>query len=101
MRSCIAPHVAISVAIWLAAGSALQTPLHAAAEIDDALKEVRDGRMPQNDLGLRQDIDPILRSAIIQTGEEFRRQLRKADQWQATPELCWGRGVGSSRHAAP
>jgi len=60
----------------------LQTPLHAAAELDNALKEVRGGSMPQDDLGLRKDIDPKLRAAILQTGEEFRRVLNQADQWE-------------------
>jgi len=60
----------------------LQTPLHASGEIDDVLEEVRSGKMPQDDLGLRKAISPELRAAIVQTGEEFRSVLREADQWE-------------------
>ena len=60
----------------------LQTPLHASGEIDDVLEEVRSGKMPQDDLGLRKTIAPELRAAIVQTGEEFRSVLREADQWE-------------------
>ena len=61
----------------------LQTPLHAAGEIDRVLKEVKNGEMPQDDIGLRKEIDPELRADIIKTGEEFRDVLIKADQWEA------------------
>ena len=61
----------------------LQTPLHASGEIDRVLKEVKSEEMPQDDLGLRKEIDPTLRSAILQTGEAFRRALTDANQWEA------------------
>ena len=61
----------------------LQTPMHASGEIDRVLKEVKNGEMPQDDLGLRKEIDPKLRVAILQTGEEFRRTLLQADKWEA------------------
>jgi hypothetical protein len=61
----------------------LQTPVHASGEIDAVLAEVRTGKMPQDDLGLRKDISPALRAAIIRTGEDFRIALRGADRWEA------------------
>jgi hypothetical protein len=61
----------------------LQTPLHAAGEIDRVLKEVANGEMPEDEIGLRKEIDPALRAAILQTGEQFRRALIQADQWEA------------------
>jgi hypothetical protein len=61
----------------------LQTPLHASGEIDRVLKEVKNGEMPEDDLGLRKEIDPKLRTAILRTGEEFRTTLVEADQWEA------------------
>jgi hypothetical protein len=60
----------------------LQTPVHAAGEIDDVLKEVRNNEMPQDDLGLRKDIDPKLRAAILKTGAVFQAELRRADMWE-------------------
>jgi hypothetical protein len=32
------------------------------------LKEVRDGEMPEGEIGLRKEIDPKLREAILKTG---------------------------------
>ena len=62
----------------------LQTPVHAAAEINDVLKVVRAGDMPRNDFGLKKPLDPQLREAILTYGEQFRAMLEKADQWEAT-----------------
>ncbi len=61
----------------------LQTPMHASGEIDRVLKEVKNGEMPQDDLGLRKAIDPKLRAAILRTGTVFQEQLAKADRWEA------------------
>jgi hypothetical protein len=35
-----------------------QTPMHASGEIDRVIKEVRNGEMPRDDVGLRKEIDP-------------------------------------------
>jgi hypothetical protein len=42
----------------------LQTPVHASREIDNVLREVQGGKMPQDDLGLRKEIAPEQRAAI-------------------------------------
>lgn len=60
----------------------MQTPVHASGAIDDVLKQVRNGDMPQDDLGLKADIDPKLRAAILKSGVAFQNALRKADQWE-------------------
>lgn len=61
----------------------LQTPMHAAGEIDRVLKEVKNGEMPEDDIGLRKQIDPALRAAILKSGRAFRDALAQADQWEA------------------
>jgi hypothetical protein len=61
----------------------LQTPMHASGEIDRVIKEVRNGEMPRDDVGLHKEIDPKLRADILRTAEEFRRALAEADQWEA------------------
>jgi hypothetical protein len=61
----------------------LQTPIHASGEIDRVLKEVKNGEMPEDDLGMRKEIDPKLREAIVRTGEALRDVLTQADQWEA------------------
>lgn len=60
----------------------MQTPVHASGAIDDVLKQVRNGDMPQDDLGLKAHIDPKLRAAILKSGVAFQSALRKADQWE-------------------
>jgi hypothetical protein len=61
----------------------LQTPIHASGEIDNVLDMVRSGKMPQDDVGMRKEIAPELRAAILETGEAFRNTLKAADQWEA------------------
>ncbi|HEY8289714.1 MAG TPA: hypothetical protein VIG49_10625 [Acetobacteraceae bacterium] len=61
----------------------LQTPVHAAGAIDKVIKEVKSGKMPQDDLGLRKHIDPRLRAAIIRSAEAFRDEVRLADRWES------------------
>jgi hypothetical protein len=60
----------------------LQSPIHAAGEIDDVIKEVKNGDMPEDDIGLKKEIDPKLREAILKTGTVFQGALHKADQWE-------------------
>ena len=43
----------------------LQTPLHAAGEIDHVIKSVRDGNMPQDERGQPADIDPKIGRAHV------------------------------------
>lgn len=61
----------------------LQTPLHAAGEIDNVIKAVKSQEMPQDDIGLRQDIPPADRTAILDAAIAFRDELARADQWEA------------------
>jgi hypothetical protein len=61
----------------------LQTPAHASGEIDNVLREVGNGEMPRDDLGLRKEIPSDLRAAILRTGEAFRGTLHDADSWEA------------------
>jgi hypothetical protein len=40
-------------------------------------------RARQTNVGMRKEIAPELRAAILQTGEVFRNALNAADQWEA------------------
>lgn len=62
----------------------LQTPLHAAAEIDDVIKALESQEMPQDDLGLRKAIPAERRTALLSAAQAFRNVLTKADKWDAT-----------------
>ena len=50
--------------------------------IDDILKQVRNGDMPQNDWGKKKPLDSDLRSLLLASGETLRKLLTEADQWQ-------------------
>ena len=65
---------------WL---TLLQTPAHAAGEVDRVIKAVQDGSMPQDDIGLRKEIDPSLRASILHSAQVFRDELTAADEWES------------------
>ena len=60
----------------------LQTPLHAAGEIDEVIKAVRSKEMPQDDIGLRKDIPAAQRASVLDAAEAFRDELALADKWE-------------------
>lgn len=62
----------------------LQTPLHAAGEIDNVIKSVQSGEMPQDDIGLRKDISVADRAAVIRAAVAFRDNVVLADKWEQT-----------------
>ena len=66
---------------WL---TLLQTPLHAAAEVDHVIKEVETGNMPQDDVGLPKDLDPALRASMLKSAQAFRNEIIAADAWEAS-----------------
>ncbi len=61
----------------------LQTPRHAAGEIDDVIEAIRSGKMPQDDIGLRKEIPVERRTAILNAAVSFREKLGLADEWEA------------------
>jgi hypothetical protein len=61
----------------------LQTPMHAAGEIDNVIKAVKSGEMPQNDIGLRADVPPERRAALLQAAMVFKVRLVQADAWES------------------
>lgn len=62
----------------------LQTPLHAAGEIDNVIKAVGSEEMPEDDIGLRKDIPAARRAAVLTDAIAFRDELAQADNWEAT-----------------
>lgn len=61
----------------------LQTPMHASGEIDNVIKAVRSKEMPEDDIGLRKDIPPEHRAAVLKDAVAFRDELALADKWEA------------------
>jgi hypothetical protein len=62
----------------------LQTPMHAAGEIDNVIEAVRHQEMPQDDLGLRKSIPAEERAAILTAALAFRDAIGRADRWETS-----------------
>jgi len=60
----------------------LQTPAHAAGEIKRLMKSVRQDRMPLDDTGIEQPLDPKLKNALLQSGEAFDKLVDAAKDWE-------------------
>src|SRR6266446_4922210 len=61
----------------------LQTPAHAAGEIQRLMKAVREDRMPRDEVGIEQPLDAKLKSALLESGGAFEAVLRAANEWEA------------------
>lgn len=62
----------------------LQTPAHAAGQIKNLLKTVREGKMPRDTYtGIETRLDPMTEAALLEDGAAFDRALDEARQWEA------------------
>ena len=61
----------------------LQTPAHAAGEIQRLLKAVRDDRMPRDEFGVEAPLDARTKDALLNEGAAFERVLDLARAWEA------------------
>src|SRR5574341_1394590 len=66
----------------------LQTPAHAAGEIKRLMKSVRDGRMPQDDLGVEKPLDGHIKDALLKEGAAFEQLVDAAKQWEASQAVA-------------
>ncbi|MEW6706719.1 MAG: hypothetical protein AB1430_17865 [Pseudomonadota bacterium] len=71
----------------------LQTPAHAAAEIERLLKSVRDDRMPRDESGIEQPLDLHTKRALLQDGEAFAKLVEAAKRWEATTQQAGAAGA--------
>ena len=62
----------------------MHTPAHAAGEIARLMKAVREDRMPLDDTGIEQPLDPALKRALLESGGAFEALVGGAKQWEAT-----------------
>jgi hypothetical protein len=60
----------------------LQTPAHAAAEIDRVIESVRKGKMPYEDWGEPAPLDPALRAALLEYAIRFQTVVVQARDWE-------------------
>jgi len=61
----------------------MHTPAHAAGEIARMMKAVREDRMPLDESGIEQPLDPALKRALLDSGGEFEALVRAAKDWEA------------------
>ena len=63
----------------------LQTPAHAAGEIQRVLKAVREDKMPRDEFGIEQPLAKQAKEALLKEGENFAAILEAAKDWERDP----------------
>jgi hypothetical protein len=61
----------------------MHTPAHAAGEIARLMKAVREDKMPLDDTGIEQPLEPALKRALLESGAAFEELVRAAKDWEA------------------
>jgi hypothetical protein len=62
----------------------LQTPLHAASEIERLLKDVRQDRMPLDDSGIEKPLKADMKKRLLADAEAFEAVIKAARAWEAS-----------------
>jgi hypothetical protein len=60
----------------------LQTPLHAASEIERVIKDVKHDRMPLDESGLEKPLDDAKKQQLLADAETFAKAVREAREWE-------------------
>jgi hypothetical protein len=61
----------------------LQTPAHAAGEIERLMKAVRADKMPIDEIGIEQPLDAKLKRALLESGGAFEALVQAAKDWES------------------
>ncbi len=61
----------------------MHTPAHAAGEIARLMTAVREDRMPRDDNGIEQPLEPALKRALLESGAAFEELVKAAKDWEA------------------
>jgi len=67
----------------------LQTPAHAAGEIERLMKAVREDKMPLDEVGIEQPLDAKLKSALLESGRAFESLVQAAKDWESEGRAQW------------
>jgi hypothetical protein len=62
----------------------LQTPLHAAAEIERVIKDVKQDRMPLDEMGIEKPLDEGKKQKLLADAEAFAAVVKLAREWEVT-----------------
>lgn len=73
----------------------LQSPAHAAAEIKRLMKQVRTDRMPVDEFGLEESLDPSMKALLLERGREFEVFVDKAHAWEREQHTSSGAATGT------
>lgn len=60
----------------------MQTPVHAAGEIQRIMRAVREDKMPLDEAGLSKELDPAIKAALLQYGAAFEAVVDAARDWE-------------------
>ena len=61
----------------------MHTPAHASGEIGRLMKAVRENRMPLDETGIEQPLEPALKRALLESGGAFEALVKAAKDWEA------------------
>jgi len=61
----------------------MHTPAHASGEIGRLMKAVREDRMPLDETGIEQPLEPALKRALLESGSAFEALVKAAKEWEA------------------
>ena len=73
----------------------LQTPAHAAGEVQRLLKAVREDRMPRDETGIESPLDAGIKKALLEDGEAFAKLVEAAKRWETQTRQASSRGVNN------
>lgn len=60
----------------------LQTPIHAASEIERSIRDVKRDRMPLDESGTEKPLDDKTRAKFLTDGEAFAKAVKAAREWE-------------------
>lgn len=73
----------------------LQSPAHAAAEIKRLMKQVQADRMPVDEFGLEESLDPHMKALLLERGSAFEQFVDKAHAWERQKHTSNSASTGS------
>jgi hypothetical protein len=77
-ESCHIPHNPASMRRLVL----MHTPAHAAGEITRLMRAVREDRMPLDETGIEQPLNPALKRALLESGGSFEALVKAAKDWE-------------------
>lgn len=66
----------------------LQTPAHAAGEIQRVLKALQIDRMPLDSTGIEAPLEPAIKKALLEEGEAFAKLVQAAKAWESSAQMA-------------